>query len=264
MLKALIQKSFSVLPSSAKAKLLRTLLSTLNNPEKDLLGQNNLSIALGKAKRLGFDPSYVIDIGAHNGDWTNEVDAIYPSKPFLLIEALPTKIALLKQRFTGERFSIHGCLLGNEEKKDVPFFSMETGSSVLEELTQFPRETIRLDMYTLDAIARQHALGTNVFLKVDVQGFELEVLKGGAETLNQVEMLCLEVSLLNYNQGAPLIVEVIQALHAWGFVPYDFIGFFRKSTDGGLIQADMLFTKENSPLRQKVNRLTEPFKVIIQ
>ena len=264
MLKLLIENCFSMLPSTARVKLTRLLLSTLNNAEKDLLGQNNLTIALGKAKRLGFDPTCVIDVGAHNGDWTNEVDAIYPAVPFLLIEALPGKTAMLRERFSKEKFSIYGCLLGNEEKKGVPFFSMETGSSVLEERTQFPRETIFLDMRTLDSITSQHPLGKNVFLKIDVQGFELEVLKGAVETLKQVEMLCLEVSLLNFNRGAPLMAEVIPALSVHGFVPYDFTGFFRKSTDGGLIQTDMLFAKEDSPVRKKVNDFAEPFKVVIQ
>jgi FkbM family methyltransferase len=87
---------------------------------------------------------------------------------------------------------------------------METGSSVLAELTNVPREKIYLDMITLDQIAANHTeLGQNILLKLDVQGYELEVLKGAEKVLQSTELVCMEVSLLNYNSGAPLMPEVI-------------------------------------------------------
>jgi len=263
VLKKMVTKIFSTLSSENKLRLMNYLQRQLTVREKTFLGLQNLSNALVGAKKIGFNPSYIIDVGAHNGNWTNEVKDIFPEAPFIIIEALPAKTKLLEEMFSESRFDVYGFLLGNEEKKQIPFYSMETGSSVMEELTNVPREMIYLDMTTLDRIAAGHEeLGQSILLKLDVQGFELEVLKGAEKVLDSTELICMEVSLLNYNRGAPLMPEVISAMNQYDFLPFDFVGFHRKSNDCALMQTDMFFIKKSSPLRQKVNRFDQNFQVI--
>jgi FkbM family methyltransferase len=90
-------------------------------------------------------------------------------------------------------------LLGPEARADVPFYAMEAGSSVLPEDTGFDRKMLALRMTTLDEVVGASTLQGPVLLKVDVQGYELEVLRGGARTLALAEVVLLEVSLLEYN-----------------------------------------------------------------
>ena len=60
-----------------------------------------------------------------------------------------------------------------------------------------------------------------LLLKLDVQGFELEVLRGSRIALDAAEFVLLEVSTLNYNRGAPLVAEVLDFMNQRGFVLFD-------------------------------------------
>src|SRR2546422_465251 len=87
------------------------------------------------------------------------------------------------------------------------------------------------------------------FLKLDVQGYELEVLRGAERTLTATDVVLMEVSLLQYNAGAPLFAEVTAFMKAIGFVVYDICGQLRRAADEALFQADLLFVREDSTLR---------------
>src|SRR2546421_10341059 len=108
-------------------------------------------------------------------------------------------------------------------------------------------------MYTLDEIISLENIEGNILLKIDVQGFETQVLKGATNTLKNVDVICMEVSFLNYNEGAPLVDEIIPFMKALGFLIYDITGFIRKSNDYALIQSDMIFIKADHPVRKKIN-----------
>lgn len=99
---------------------------------------------------------------------------------------------------------------------------------------------------TLDDVAQ--TIDSSLFLKIDVQGAELCVLRGGVDTLSRAGLVQLEVALLPYNEGAPSMLEVMNFMDAQGFVPYDFSGFSRP-TGGDLIQIDVLFVPRQSELR---------------
>ena len=49
-------------------------------------------------------------------------------------------------------------------------------------------------------------MNSPVFVKIDVQGLELAVMKGAEKILNKAELVLLEVSTVEYNQGAPRIL----------------------------------------------------------
>lgn len=83
-----------------------------------------------------------------------------------------------------------------------------------------------------------------------MQGFELEVLRGGMSTLAQAELLVLETSLLPYNEGGPTFAEVIEFMNDAGFVAFDFCGQFRRQTDLALCQTDVAFVRRDSELRR--------------
>jgi len=73
-------------------------------------------------------------------------------------------------------------------------------------------------MLTLDAVLARHAaLGTS-FLKLDVQGAELDVLAGAQRTLKHTDVILLEASLVEFNRGAPLIADVIARLRELDFL----------------------------------------------
>jgi len=87
-----------------------------------------------------------------------------------------------------------------------------------------------------------------VFLKVDTQGYELEILKGSKKLLPDIEAILLEVAIIEINEGAPLLHEVLGFLKSIGFVTYDILEIHRRPLDQALNQIDILFLRENSSL----------------
>ena len=86
------------------------------------------------------------------------------------------------------------------------------------------------------------------FIKLDVQGYELEILKGMTSILNKVEFVLLEVSLIEINIGTPLLFEVIQFMEEKNFKVYDICSAIRRPSDNALWQSDFIFVKKNSKL----------------
>ena len=86
-------------------------------------------------------------------------------------------------------------------------------------------------------------------IKVDVQGAELDVLGGALETLNETELVILEVSMFQLMKDAPQFYDVVVYMKNLGFVVYDIFGESFRPLDGALGQIDMAFVKENGRFR---------------
>jgi FkbM family methyltransferase len=215
------------------------------------LGMPTMFGCISNLKRNGFVPKTIVDAGAYEGRWTEEVKSIYPACPVVMIEANPGKAVRLNavQKKLGPSVSFERVLLGACARKNVTFYSMETGSSVLPEVTRVPRTPIPLDMETLDQVTARMAMSSPALVKLDVQGYELEVLRGAERTLQFTEVIILELSLLEYNRGAPLVAEVLPQLSTWGFAMYDICGQHRRDASRALLQVDAVFVRESSPLR---------------
>lgn len=172
---------------------------------------------------------------------------VFPEVPVLMVEAQKRKAAKL-QALCEElgNVAFASAVLGSEAGKEVTFFEMETGSSYFPERSNAPRTATTYVTETLDDLAG--SLAGPLFLKIDVQGAELEVLAGGSRTLGRCEVVQLEVPIATYNEGAPTLLDVIRTMDERGFVPVDVSGFSRPN-GVDLVQMDLLFVERASPLR---------------
>jgi FkbM family methyltransferase len=102
--------------------------------------------------------------------------------------------------------------------------------------------TIETEIMVLDQFIHIIRPKDLVFLKIDVQGFEYEVLLGGHNFLQHVEYIYCESSFVELYLGQKLFSEISCHLSEYGFVVK---GFFNEiyNSDGELIQADILFQK---------------------
>ena len=196
----------------------------------------------------GWRPTGIIDVGAYHGAWTRMVRRIFPDVPVLMVEAQRRKAERLEALCSelGD-VSFTSAVLGSEGGKEVTFFEMETGSSYFPERSNAPRTATTYVTRTLDEVARSLGDGP-LFLKIDVQGAELEVLAGGPETLVRCEVVQLEVPVVTYNEGAPSLLDVIRYMDERNFVPADVSGFSRPN-GVDLVQMDLLFLQRTSSLR---------------
>jgi FkbM family methyltransferase len=261
-MKKLFKKLFRFLPFRVRRMLFKAVMNTATPEECCLLGYYGHRGVWQHLKKLGFAPATIIDIGAHHGLWTKEIAGFFPGANHFLFEALPGKDKLIASNCDGISYTLFNVLLGAEERTAVPFHAMETGSSVFAETSLVERTVLELPMTTVDLVLRNQPIKGPVLLKLDVQGYELEVLAGARALLAQTDFVCMEVSLLQYNQGAPLIHEVLHQMNAFGFALFDILGKMRKSADSGLIQMDVLFIRKDHPISKRLNDFTKPYWVI--
>ncbi|MGZ4335744.1 MAG: FkbM family methyltransferase [Gaiellaceae bacterium] len=198
-----------------------------------------LQIALTRLRRRGLLIETVYDIGAHRGAWTNGVRESLPGTRFFLFEANDAHAEDLDK--TGERYFTE--ILSSEEK-EVEFFGMGTsGDSYLRELTDryaTAAPTTRRAT-TLDRMVELHQLPYPDFIKVDVQGAELDVLAGGATALSHAKLVLLECPILPYNAGAPTIDAYFGFMDRKGFTVLEFVD--ELWPDGRMRHVDVLFAR---------------------
>ena len=210
----------------------------------------NMELTLRDLKQRGFSPTTTIDVGAYHGEWTKMVKNIFPETAVLMIEAQEEKAGALRnicKEFSGEVYC-ESALLGATAGQDVEFVQMETGSSVFEESSPYARNRLTKTLATLDNLLKAYTDFQKIdFLKLDVQGYELEVLKGAYHTLQQTEFVLMETSLIPINKGCPLIFEVLTFMDRMGFRTFDFCSQIRRK-DGTLWATDLLFINNRSKL----------------
>ncbi len=239
--------------SSAKrlpAMVLRRLPPSARNEAVAVANGFVEEVAYRKLAERGFRPAGIIDVGAYHGDWTRMARSVFHDTPALMVEAQEGKKPYLDAVCASlPKVSYASTLLGSQPGQQATFYEMETGSSLLPEQSNVPRTERTLTMRTLDEVAGEALAGLEpLFLKLDVQGAELQVLAGGAATLQRCEVVQLEVALLPYNRGAPTMLEVMSFMDARGFVPFDIAGFIRPN-GRDLVQVDLMFARRDSALR---------------
>lgn len=214
-----------------------------------------LAAILTHAKKMGFMPATVIDGGAARGNWSKECSAVFPDARYLLIEPLAEYEKELKDAAgTIKRAAVVPLVLKSESGA-VAFNvhpDLEGSSLFMEEggvaVNGFTRT---LPAGTLDTVIAENGADGPYLLKLDVQGAELDVLRGAEETLKNTEYVILETSLFAAYDNVPLLHEVVAFMAARGFVPYDILGLLYRPLDGALCQADVCFVKENGMFRKE-------------
>jgi FkbM family methyltransferase len=260
----------AVSPGQMQAtRLLAEILAVTNRPTEAVtlfrqivpkleaaLATTSISHALAMLRNRGFRPSGILDVGAYRGEWTRMAHHFYPEASILMIEAQPKLDPVLEALASANpgKIDCRMALLGRERRDAVDFFQMDvpisTGSSLYAEQTRFARSIIKLPMRRLDDVIADTDGRKYQLLKLDVQGAELDVLAGAEATLTDVEVLILELSLAEYNRGAPLFTEVIAALKELDFLIFDLYPLPRTRT-GLLLQVDAIFLRPGSPLSAK-------------
>jgi FkbM family methyltransferase len=194
-------------------------------------------------KSLGWRPRHGLDVGAYHGVWTNMFLTIFPDARILMLEGQAEKEEQLKLAAAGwpGRACYEIALLGAADDAEVEFVEMETGSSVFEESSHFDRRKTRKKLVRLDTLLQRYPdFARADIIKLDTQGYELEILQGAGALLSHAQVVLLEVSLLPINRGAPVFSDVVAFMHARGYKLFDFCSQIRRR-DGVLWQTDLMF-----------------------
>jgi len=204
---------------------------------------------LNNLKQAGFQPRKIIDTGAHRGDWTRTIKAVFPGAAVLMIEPLPEcGEALAKIQSAWKDVRHRAALLGAVPGR-ARFRTEGTNSRMMDPGEPVPPsvQTLEIPVETLEAVAQAEGFMDCDLLKMDLQGHELEALKGAGAIFGDCEVIFMEVSWIRIGE-VPILAEVIRAMGEKQYVPYDVMNFNYRPADRALWQSDLIFVKESSPL----------------
>lgn len=86
-----------------------------------------------------------------------------------------------------------------------------------------------------------------VFLKIDTQGFDLEVVKGAGACMHRISGMQSEVSVIPLYEGMPDYLEALSVYRQLGFEPTGFFSIFHSPTSHHLIEFDAVLTRRERP-----------------
>ena len=198
---------------------------------------------LNYLQNKGLPIEVIYDIGAYEGEWSFFMEKTCLNKKlFYLFEANKKHEQIIKSR----GFKYHIGVLSNEIK-DIKFYSKNhQGDSYYLEQTNFYEQDLKpenIKSDTLDSVVKKNKFDFPDFIKIDTQGSELDILKGGSNTLSTCKLIYLECPVIDYNKNSPKFVNYIQSLNSLGYVPIDVCDI--SYVDKVLIQIDILFIKKN-------------------
>jgi FkbM family methyltransferase len=204
-------------------------------------------LTLMRLKRSGFSPNVIFDVGASYGPFVDDVRVLWPDVFVHTFEPDPEYVEELMRRSKSDsRLVVCAALVGAGSSSGVEYNFHLGASSVLHSMPGLPRRVA--PMITLDEYVRETGC-TPDFLKIDVQGYELEVLKGAVQALNQIEVVLTEINHIAVYQDAPLAADLICWMRERDFALHDVCNLMPRPRDGALWQSDMLFVKHTSRIR---------------
>ena len=200
----------------------------------------------------------VVDVGANQGQFAKRAIRAFPEARIFCFEPLPDVFDRLREwaESIPNRVEIFNVALGREPGRHEFFLHPEhTMSSSFLKTTaliegEFPytrkTRTIQVDVHTLDDYADKLVGrdGKGIVLKLDVEGFELDVLKGGLNTLENVIALIVEIHLMEMFEGPPTFHDVDTFLSGRNF---RFAGSFPPGlgATGRIMGFDAIYIRED-------------------
>ena len=194
------------------------------------------------------NPKVIYDIGANIGTWSLLAKAIFPDVTIHAFEPLIMHHEPFNKEVAGiSDIVLHKVAAGPETAKmNIQVTSFSDASSLLETseaihehfgITTEREETI--EVVKLDDYVTTNSLPFPDLIKLDIQGYELEALRGAQQCMNHAQFILCEVSFLEFYQGQPLFHEIIEFMSQKGFYLYS----LSINTPAGkkLVQTDALF-----------------------
>lgn len=194
----------------------------------------------------------VFDVGAHRGGYLDQVRRGGFAGLVVCFEPNPAAAAALSATRNRMPMMVESIAIGATRGSARLYVSDNEQSSSLLRIGErhvaaapASRQSTHVDaeVWPLDDRVRtaNGAWDPPFLLKVDVQGFESQVLRGAGETLQRTQLIELELSLEPLYEGGSDYADVLSLVHSAGFRLADVDRVFADSRTGELLQLDALF-----------------------
>ena len=170
-------------------------------------------------------PKVIYDIGSCVLHWTTQASKVWPHAKIICFEAMEEAAFLYQE----QGLDYHIGLLSKQDGRLLKFYQnieFPGGNSYYRENPEISHNAglIFSDLHaldkismTLDTVVEQRLFPLADLIKMDVQGAELDILRGSQSCVDHCQDLILELQHVDFNQGAPKSQEVIDYLTQRGF-----------------------------------------------
>tara|TARA_A100000164_G_C21927163_1_gene783698 strand:+ start:1840 stop:2562 length:723 start_codon:yes stop_codon:yes gene_type:complete len=236
-------------------KIIRRIFNRFNldirkfNPQSDSMSQIFKAIS-------AVNTNLIFDIGANAGQFTSELKTRgYRGKVVSFEPLTSARDKLIKEASKHSNWIVHkraaiGNYCGNIE---INVSNNSVSSSILPMLnshTKAAPDSVyvhkeKTPLITLDSIYGEYICETsNLFLKLDTQGYESFVLDGASKTLNKANGIICELSLIPLYEDQVLWRDIIERLEKDGFILWSLLKGFTDPQNGRSLQVDAVFLKK--------------------
>lgn len=238
-------------------KLINLIRAILNPLKMDLKVYPDLDLRRRKKLIEYHKINKILDVGANSGQYALQTIQLGFKGNIISFEPVKSVFEKLQKETQKNRFwSAYNYGLGNKNEEVLINISKNTFSSSLLEImpnhvkgapeSKYTHQE-KVIIKTLDEVYNEIVDENDVvFLKIDVQGFEKNVIEGSKNSLKFIKGIQLEMSLEELYKGEMLFDDTVKLLKSEGFSLHSLEnGFYNKET-GKLLQVDGFFFKDNN------------------
>ena len=196
----------------------------------------------------------VLDIGANTGQFSRTINALLPEATVYAFEPQADCFTALEASFAGDsRLRAVRTAIGDEDGEITFYRNAFSQSSSALQLTDlhkeaFPwareSEAITVPVHRLDTLGSDLDLITPMLVKIDVQGFEDRVLRGGERVIRQADFVLIETAFDRLYEGEATFPVVYELMSGFGFRYMGNLDQVDNPATGRPLYADALFLRE--------------------
>lgn len=196
----------------------------------------------------------IIDIGANVGQFGKKIRQYYPEAHLYSFEPIPFVCEELKLNFKGDtNFTAINAGVGDRDGNAKFHMNLFSDSSSMLEIAElhtknFPytKDEIEIDVEIkrLDSCFKATEIQKPYLVKIDVQGFEEQVIDGGLQVIGDAEMVITEASYKELYKGQSLFDALYEKLKALGFEYIGNLDQMESAFTGEPLQGDAIFVKK--------------------
>lgn len=215
-------------------------------------------VIVSRLIKSGIRPNTILDLGANQGQFAIASAKIFgESTEIISFEPDPSVAKILQKNVKGLPVEVKVCAVGSLPGTGDLFVNSDSQVSSLlplgeSRLVDFPNSVVKgkiqVPIVSLDNMFLTRKLSTPILLKIDVQGFEYEVITGASNFLKRVKWIVIEVSFSDLYKGEADFTSILKLLDDYGFHFLRPLNMHFSPKTGEVMEMDALFvnTYENT------------------
>ncbi|MCH7772311.1 MAG: FkbM family methyltransferase [Bacteroidetes bacterium] len=195
----------------------------------------------------------VLDVGANVGKFTTMISEILSNVNIYAFEPLADCYKeLIENTKHLDNINYFNFALGEKESETIIYRNEFSPSSSILKMKELHKKSFPKTMHSFNEVIQIRDLdGVNdeinwiqkTLMKIDVQGFELNMLKGAISSLNNIDVIIVETSFVELYENQPLFDDIYSFLVKRNFSYQGNFDQLKDPNSSCILQADAIFTR---------------------